>query len=296
MSGTEDTPEGANAADALLARARRDYERCREAWHQNQEAAREDLRFARLGEQWPDGILQQRKRENRPCLTFNKTPAFIRQVVNDARQNKPSIKVHPQDSGADKRVAEIFDGLIRNIETASDADVATDTAIEHAVGQGFGFWRYNLVYARDDAFEKDIVVERVANPFTTYGDPRSTAADSSDWDVAFVVTTLPREEFEREYPEAEKTDWAHDFRNCPDWLDGDDVTVAEYWTRRKVKGAIVALSDGTVEAVEAVERRAAELEAAGIHIVGNPRETERWKVTQHVVSGAEVLKTVDWAG
>jgi len=296
MSQAEETPDGVNPADALLERARKDYERCREAWHANQEAAREDLRFARLGEQWPDGILQQRKRENRPCLTFNKMPAFIRQVVNDARQNKPSIKVHPQDSGADKRVAEIFDGLIRNIETASDADVATDTAIEHAVGQGFGFWRYNLVYARDDAFEKDIVVERVANPFTIYGDPRSTAADSSDWDVAFVVTTLPREEFEREYPEAEKTDWAHDFKACPDWLDGDEVVVAEYWTREKVKGAIVALSDGSVETLDRAERRAGELAAAGIHIVGTPRETESWKVTQHILSGAEILKSVEWAG
>ena len=158
--------DNASDADDLLTRARREFERCRDAWRENQEAAREDLRFARLGEQWPADIEQQRRREARPCLTFNKMPAFIRQVVNDARQNKPSVKVHPQDSGADKRVAEIFDGLIRNIETASDADVATDTAIEHAVGQGFGFWRYNLVHTSDDAFEKEIIVERVANPFT----------------------------------------------------------------------------------------------------------------------------------
>ncbi|MBV9883079.1 MAG: hypothetical protein JO276_08730 [Sphingomonadaceae bacterium] len=292
ITATEDELQG----DALLARARKEFARCRDAWRQNQEEAREDLRFARLGDQWPAAMALQRKIENRPCLTFNKMPAFIRQVVNDARQNKPSVKVHPQDSGADKRVAEIFDGLIRNIETASDADVATDTAIEHAVGQGFGFWRYNLVYASDDAFEKDIVVERVANPFTIYGDPRSTAADSSDWDVAFIVTTLGKDEFEREYPDAEKVDWDHDFRDCPDWLDGEDVTVAEYWTREKVRSAIVALSDGTVERLEEVERRAEELLAAGIGIVGAPRETESWKVTQRIISGAEILKTVDWAG
>src|SRR3954466_5839789 len=276
MIRTEKTPDGVSAADALLTQARKDYERCRDAWQQNQQSAREDLRFARLGEQWPAEMEQQRKRENRPCLTFTKMPAFIRQVVNDARQNKPSIKVHPQDSGADKRVAEIYDGLIRNIETASDADVATDTAIEHAVGQGFGFWRYNLAYTGDDAFEKDIVVERVANPFTVYGDPRSTAADSSDWDVAFIVTTLSRDEYEREYPDAEKADWDHDYRGCPGWLDGDEVIVAEYWTREKARGAIVALSDGTIERVEEVERRAAELLAAGIQIVGSPREIETW--------------------
>src|SRR3954454_7604298 len=96
MSGTSDAEAEAGGArdEALLVQARKDYERCRDAWHQNQESAREDLRFARMGEQWPASMEQQRKRENRPCLTFNKMPAFIRQVVNDARQNKPSIKIH----------------------------------------------------------------------------------------------------------------------------------------------------------------------------------------------------------
>src|SRR3954470_12813682 len=273
MDGMSDKSKG---DEELLVQARKDYERCRDAWQRNQQSAREDLRFARLGEQWPDAMVRQRKDENRPCMTFNKMPAFIRQVVNDARQNKPSIKVHPQDSGADKRVAEIYDGLIRNIETASDADVATDTAIEHAVGQGFGFWRYNLVYTCDDAFEKDIVVERVANPFTVYGDPRSTAADSSDWEVAFIVSSLSKDDYERGYPDAEKVDWDHDYRDCPDWIDGDDVIVAEYWTREKVKSEIALLSDGTVERLEEIERRAGELLAAGIGMIGAPRETERW--------------------
>ena len=87
---------------------------------------------------------------------------------------------------------------------------------------------------------------RIANPFTVYGDPRSTAADSSDWNEAFVVTSMTKSEFEAAYPEAEKVDWEHDFRGADGWLDGDTVLVAEYWTREKVKGAIVALSDGSV--------------------------------------------------
>src|SRR5687767_14233062 len=234
-------PAGGGDEDVLAA-ARRDYDRAREAWEENRTRAREDLSFARLGRQWDEQIQRQRALEKRPCLTFNKMPAFIRQVVNDARQNKPAIKVHPQDSRADPRTAEIINGLIRNIETSSDADVAYDTAIEHAVGQGFGFWRINTRYASEEAFDQDIVIERIANPFTVLGDPRSTAADSSDWNQAFVITTMSTEEFEREYPDAERVDWEHDFRDCPEWLSGDDVVVAEYWTRDKVRGQVVALS------------------------------------------------------
>jgi hypothetical protein len=53
--------------DDLLATARKEYELCREAWHENQEQARLDLRFARLGEQWPVEVERQRRRENRPA-------------------------------------------------------------------------------------------------------------------------------------------------------------------------------------------------------------------------------------
>jgi hypothetical protein len=280
--------------EKVLTAARDDYKRARDTWNENQELAREDLQFARLGKQWDTQVEQQRRREARPCLTFNKMPAFIRQVVNDARQNKPSVKVHPQDSGADKRVAEIYDGLIRNIETTSDADVAYDTAIEHAVGQGFGFWRINTAYTCDDAFDQDIVVERISNPFTVYGDPRSTAADSSDWNVAFIITTLSKDEFERDYPDAERVDWEFDFADCPEWLDGEDVVIAEYWTRAKVKKEIVALSDGSI--IDTGELEANPEQFAGLEVVGKPREVESYKVTQRLMTGAEVLKKVDWAG
>jgi hypothetical protein len=284
------------AKDDILKTALDKYDRARDWWHDNQEAAKDDLRFARLGEQWPEKLKQKREKELKPCEEFNKMPAFIRQVVNDARQNKPAIKVHPQDSNADPRVAEILNGLIRNIETTSDADVAYDTAIEHAVGQGFGFWRINTAYTCDDAFDQDIVVERIANPFTVYGDPASQSADSSDWNCAFVVSTLTKEEFEAEYPDAEKVDWESDFQDCPGWIDGDSVVIAEYWTREKVKGAIVGLNDGSVLKVEEYQDRAEEFAALGIEPVGEPRETETYKVTQHIMSGAEILKTVDWAG
>lgn len=282
--------------DDLLAKARTAYDRCVEAWQENQQLAKEDLEFGRLGRQWPQKVEEQRIIDQRPCLTFNKMPAFIRQVVNDARQNKPSIKVHPQDSNADPRVADIINGLIRNIETTSDADVAYDTAIEQAVGQGFGFWRINTAYTCDDAFDQDIVIERVMNPFTVYGDPDSTAADSSDWNVAFIAVTMTQDEFEREYPKAEKTDWDADFSDAKGWLDGDNVLVAEYWTREKVKSEIVALSDGSVRKVDELEKELPDLQEAGVTIVGEPREVESYKVTQRIMSGAEVLKTVEWAG
>ncbi len=117
-------------ADDILKEAKDAFAEASDAADHNRQTAIDDIRFARLNEQWPQGILQQRERDGRPSLTINKLPAFIRQVVNDARMNKPSIKVRPVDSGADPETAEVINGLIRNIEYTSSADVAYDTGVE----------------------------------------------------------------------------------------------------------------------------------------------------------------------
>jgi hypothetical protein len=284
--------------DEIIKEAREAFELAAEAEAENRREALDDLRFARLGEQWPAAIKRERELDGRPCLTINRLPAFIRQVVNDARQNKPAIMVHPAGDGADPATAEVFNGLIRHIEQSSDAEVAYDTALDFAVTGGFGYFRINTRYASDDTFDQDLAVERVANPFSIYGDPNGTAADSSDWNCAFVVDTLPKAAFEARWKGADAVDWSADSYaalNSP-WLDGERVMVAEHWRREAVQRTIVALSDGQVVEVAVYEKQKAMFDALGVSVVGRPRQVASHKVTQRIMTGAEVLDTVEWAG
>jgi hypothetical protein len=284
--------------DEIIRDAREAFELAADAEAENRRDALDDLRFARLGEQWPAEIKRERDLDGRPCLTINRLPAFIRQVVNDARQNKPSIVVHPVDSQADPETAEVFNGLIRHIEQSSDAEVAYDTALDFAVTCGFGYFRINTRYASDDGFDQDLAIERVANPFSIYGDPDGTAADSSDWNSAFVVDTLPKATFEARWKGAQAVDWAADSYGSltGPWLEGDRVMVAEHWRRETVQRSIVALSDGQVVEVAVYEKQKAMFDALGVKVIGRPRSVGSHKVTQRILTGAEVLETVEWAG
>lgn len=257
----------------------------------------DDFKFARLGEQWPADIRQAREKDRRPCLTINKLPAFLRQVVNDGRQNRPSISVRPADSSGDPATAQVINGLIRNIEYTSNADVAYDTALEHAATGGFGYLRVRTQYAHDDSFDLDIVIDRVANPLTVYGDPRSTAADSSDWNLAFVTEMVSLDTFKRTYRGAQPADFdaqAYDALKGP-WRDGDDVRVAEYWRREEVRGKLLQLSGGQLVDGEVWTKNQALFLQAGLQVVGD-REVRRHKVMQYLLSGAEVLSETVWPG
>lgn len=304
-------------ADDILKDALEAFRLAEESEQENRADALEDIRFSRLNEQWPEAVKQQRELEGRPCLTINKLQPLIRQVVNDSRQNRPSIKVHPADSKADPETAEVMSGLIRNIEQSSDADIAYDTAIDSAVTSGFGYWRINLDYAmgaisEDElssvgaaAFEQDIRVRRIANPFTVFGDPYSQQADSSDWNQAHIVETLTRDQFKAKYPGAQETDFdSKQWTDCgAPWKDGETVQIAEFWKREQQVKQAVAIqlgdensSEPVVMYVEEFEKQRALIEAAGGYLIGRPRTVKCYKVRQHIVSGAEVLETVDWAG
>lgn len=292
-------------ADRLTA-GKKAFQRCSDADQHNRATALEDIRFSRLEEQWPDEILKQRQLEGRPCLTISKLNAFIRQVVNDARQNKPSIKVHPVDSGADVETADVINGLIRNIEYTSKADVAYDTAIEGSVSGGFAYWRVSLDYAYDDSFEMDLGIKRIANQFSVYGDPDSTEADSSDWNVAFVVDRITRDEFKRRYKGKENANgdqvdvdfdsdaWSEDRT----WTEDDTVLIAEWWQREEVEREIHKLSDGTVvsqEDLETDEDLQLALEIGTVKIATS-RKAKSHRVTQTIMSGADILQERVWPG
>jgi hypothetical protein len=285
----------ADDGDDLLKQAKEEFQECQDHEADNRAAALDDLRFSR-GDQWPEDIIRQRMLEKRPCLTINKMRAFIRQVVNDSRQNKPSIKVHPVDSGADPETAKVISDLIRNIEYTSNADVAYDTATECAVERGWGYFRIGMDYAHGDTFDMDLSVDRVSNPFSIYGDPNSTAADSSDWNIAFVTEMMPKKLFESKYKDAAKIDWSGDEAAIDDkWYTEDSVLVAERWSREEYDKKIYLMSDGTIQDETRLEYLKDLLAAQGIVVV-NERTAKCWKVKQHIMTGAEILETRDWQG
>lgn len=191
---------------ALLREARARFKSAQDAESSQRNLMLDDLKF-KSGDQWPEQIKQRRESTTqkggpRPCLVVNKLSQYIHQVLNDIRQNQPSIRVRPVDDGADVEVAEVLQGLIRHIEDASSADIAYDTAADSAVSCGLGFFRICTEWADPTAWSQDIVIKRIANPFSVYLDPNWKEPDGSDANWAFVCDMVPEEEYKALYPDS----------------------------------------------------------------------------------------------
>src|ERR1044071_9065649 len=77
-----------------------------------------DLKFI-AGDQWPDQAKTERTQDNRPMLTINRLPQFLRQVVTPIREAALSIKVAPTDGQSDPKLADVYNGIIRQIQYQS---------------------------------------------------------------------------------------------------------------------------------------------------------------------------------
>lgn len=269
------------------------YNEAADYWADDREAAIDDIRF-RAGDQWPEAVKSQRERDKRPCLTVDKLNQYIRQIVNDGRQNRPAIKVRPVDSGADVATSEVFAGIIKHIEDRSGADTAYDTALDSAATCGQGYFTIRTEYAHDDTFDQEIVIKRVRNPMSILIDPNSTEADASDMMFAFEVEEMSKEDFEAKYP-GKALDNFESESDYGDWY-GDQIRIARYWYIEEEDRDLYLLEDGTVVEQDQFE----ELKAAGMSLesrVKEKRNIPKRTVKHCLVSGKEYLEEPQvWPG
>lgn len=280
-------------SNKILEDAELRYKEATEYWADNHDEAADDIRFARLGEQWPADILAQRQRERRPAFTINRLPTFIRQVVNDARQSRPAISCKPIDSNGDEETSEVIADLIRHIEYTSDASIAYDTALEHAVTSGFGYWRIALEYTRDDAWDMDIRIKRVLDPLNIFSDPQSMSAASDDWRYCFIDDEIDEDEFGRRWKDADKISW--DSESTGDNIGKETIRITEYWTKDEIDKTILKLSDGTVLDEDRFLANSELFMAAGATVAA-ARKSKSNRITHRILSGADVLDETVWAG
>lgn len=286
---SEDTPE----SDPLKV-CRDRYKAASEYWADERNDAVDDIKF-RAGEQWPSNYRTQRDTDKRPCLVVDKLSQYVRQIVNDGRQNRPSIKVRPVDGGSDIATAEVFQGIIRHIEDRSGADAAYDTALDSSATCGFGYFRVTNEYASDAGFEQELAIKRIRNPLSVIIDPDATEADASDMMFAFEVEEMKKEDFKSKYPGKLPEDFKVD-DNYADWYEGDHVRVARYWYVEEVERTLYQLQDGAI--VEEEEYN--ELEKQGMSLasrVMGQRKIPKRTVYQALVSGKEYLEEPQvWPG
>jgi hypothetical protein len=217
----------------------------------------------------------------------------VRQVTNDQRQNRPSIKVNPVDDKADIDTAKILQGLIRHIEYSSNSDVAYDTAFEGAATKGIGYFRAITDYCDPHSFDQEIVIKRIRNSFSVYLDPTYQEPDGSDANWGFVFEDLSTDDYKAQYKDsklASMNDWGSIGDTAPGWTTSATCRVAEYFYKTFKETTICLLSNQ-----EVVEKDKLSQLPDGVRVLSE-RKTMLPAIQWCKINAVEVLEQTDWPG
>ena len=198
----------AKSKDAAILRQARDrFERCKDWEADSRKAYIADRKFANADSdnlwQWDDDPSRARLNDNRPCLTINKTRQHNLQIINDARQNKPSIKIAAVSTGATYKAAQVMESLVRHIEYISNAQAVYDRATVFQVEAGIGYWRVVTDYADDESLDQEIFIRSIKDPLSIYMDPDILEMDGSDANFAIVFDDITHDECKAKYSQFE---------------------------------------------------------------------------------------------
>lgn len=285
----------------ILKEARERFKRAQVASHDDRMDYTEAVRFRAL-EQWPEDV--KRSRENDPdgarlCLVVDKVNQYIRQIINDERQNRPAIKIRPASQDAMEEVAEAEQDLIRNIEYQSRADIAYDNGFESGVTGGFGYWRILTDYVDDSSLDQDIRIARIFNPLSVYMDPDRREPDGSDSKWCFITDWEDKDNYGKE----EILDWeigAEGDDDTAEWMEDDKVRIAEYFYLNPVSYKLVQLSDGKIMREDELAAYSEQYMAANPMIpltVIRERDVETNEVKWcKLAGGQKILEKRDWPG
>jgi len=286
--------------ETIIQDALKNYELSRQAMKENMDKAREDLKFV-IGDQWTDQAKKDRMKNNvqtRPMFTINKIPQFTKSVINEWRQTTPGIRVHPVDSRGDVAIAKTYEGLIRNIENNSKAEIIYDDTLQQAVDGGFGYFRITSDWVDDESFDQHLLIKRIPNRFAVTLDHNAQEWNREDGQFAFVEITMSKAEFERRYPDKSTDGFWSGTANYPEWIQQDSTKIAEYFLKEPATKTMGLFSDGQARELPKKDRNLFVedlMKNLGLTLV-RERTVKTHKIKWRKITAHDILEEKDWPG
>ncbi len=259
----------------------------------------EDRRFYSIaGAQWEGNLAEQFN--NKPRFEVNKIHLSVMRIINEYRNNRITVDFVSKDGTSDDKLADTCDMLFRADEQDSGADEAYDNAFEEAVGGGFGAFRLRTEY--EDEYDEEnenqrIRIEPIYDADTTvFFDLDAKRQDKSDAKVCFVLTSMTRDSYRKEFNDDPDT-WPHEIhQNEFDWSTPDMIFIAEVFRVEEASELI-----RTFQSIDGEETRYSEKDFADDPELENmltatgqvevrQKRVKRRKVHKYIMSGNGILE------
>ncbi len=154
--------------------------------------------------QWEDRVARGIDEQGRPRYTFDQVTPVLENIMADIEDMEFGSNVKPSSGDASKEMAKTYEGMVRSIESDSDASSIYRSACRRIIRRGFDAWIVKAKLKDEWSFDQDLVIEPIPNAINrVWTDNTATKEDGSDSDVAYVLTSVTPEAYKEQFPDGE---------------------------------------------------------------------------------------------
>jgi len=234
--------------------------------------------------------------DNRYRGEFDQISPILDQISGEMTSSEFAISVAPAGGGATEDTADIYAGLIRNIENISNADTLYSQIGESVVMAGLDGFEVVQKHIDANTFDQDLVFEPVADWYkSVWFDLGAIKQDKSDAMWAIKLKELPASTYKEMFPKGSGISVGDNVSliNHNQTNKFDSVTVGQLYYKKAVKIPLVKMTSGAVyEKDEKFLSIQDELAQAGELIV-DERERRSWRVWSRLLDGGDWLKPAE---
>lgn len=300
----EDSTEGKSGNDKIVAEANDRFKLCQEYFGSFWQRFLNDMKFRHgdsdNGWQWHEAVVQARGKK--PCLTLNIVRQHNFQISNSAKQRKSSIKIIPTGGPATQESANIYKGLVRDVEYRSRAQDIYGRATELQVDGGLGWWRIITEYCDDDSMELNLRLLGINDSCSVMLDPDAQEKDKRDAKYGFVFDLVPKKELEKAYPRVKNLLGDGPLMGAgpfASWIKTDHIWVAEYFRKVEKKDELLSFvnpQDGIRRNIRASALPGNILESVKVHPLTKTRPIYPETVEWYFICGDQIADKTIWPG
>ena len=237
--------------------------------------------------QWEPSVIQLMS--NRPRYTFDKCNPVVDGIAGEIEGADFGIRVMPSGGSASKDIAQTFDGLIRNIQTISNASHVYNSASRSMVESGLGGWEIYTDYI-EGSMDQEFIIKWLANyEDRVWFDVSATNQDMSDAQHVIILDNLIPSKYKKDYPEGSEQSVGSDRTNEDYDKKPEFITVGRILYKKEITVDLVQMSDGSLhEDDDEFKKVVDDMKAAG-NVVVKTRKSKSHKVMSRMFDGSEFL-------
>ncbi len=258
---------------------------------QRQQAREADRFLLDKDGQWEESVARSLDSQKRPRYTFDQANPVVENIMTDIEDMDFGSVVKPSGGEATKELAKTYEGMIRGIEAESNATEVYRNACRRIVRRGFDAWIVRAKFKDEWSFEQDLTVDAIPNAINrVWTSNTSTKPDSSDSDVAYVLTSSSPEAYKEQFPDGSgvSIDDA-DLSENWDLYRPDVITFGERYYKKETMREVCQLSNGeVVEKDENFKKVVDEYAAQGVTVV-REKKVKDFKVYHRFFDGGGML-------